>query len=65
MTDDPDKIMAELQEKMGETHDILPFLKESGQFHIGYCMFIREKPKCENCDKIIDHGETLCNECEN
>jgi hypothetical protein len=62
--DDPDKIMKELKERMGETHDILPWLKENSQFYMKFCVFVREKPKCQECDKIIDHGQGFCGACE-
>lgn len=43
MNDDPSKIMAELKERFGKTHDILPYLKENSQFYYKFCVFLRER----------------------
>lgn len=42
-TDDPDKVMAEVKKAVGEDMDVLPYLKESSQFYIRFCMFVRPK----------------------
>lgn len=63
MNDDPSKIMKALVERMGETHDILPYLKESSMFYFKFCVFTREKNTCANCATVIEDGEPLCDNC--
>jgi len=43
MNDDPDKVMAEVQKQVGDEVDVLPYLKETSQFYIRFCMFTRPK----------------------
>lgn len=43
MNDDPEKVLAEVRKQVGEDVDVLPYLKETSQFYIRFCMFTRPK----------------------